>query len=59
MKASMNLFGFLAFFSIFTGILFKIMHWPGASVSLVLGVLLLNVGFLPMFFYDRYKRSLV
>jgi hypothetical protein len=54
----MNVFGFLAFFFIMTGLLFKLMHWPGANVSLVLGVMLLNVGFLPMFFYDRYKRSL-
>lgn len=59
MKATMNLFGFLALFCTFTGLLFKMMHWPGAGVSLVVGVLLLNVGFLPMFFYDRYKRSIV
>lgn len=58
MKAAMNIFGYLALFGITTGILFKQMHWPGASISLVTGVFLLNVGFLPLYFIDRYKKSL-
>jgi hypothetical protein len=58
MKAAMNLFGFLSLFAITTGILFKGMHWPGANISLVTGVFLLNVGFLPLYFIDRYRRSI-
>lgn len=57
MKATMNLMGFLAVFAITTGMLFKIMHWPWAGIILVTGVLLLNVGFLPMYFFDRYKKA--
>lgn len=58
MKATMYLLGYVAIFLCSTAFLFKIMHWPGASVILVLGVVLLNLGFLPMYFYDRYKRSI-
>ncbi len=58
MKATMNLLGFLAAFGISTGILFKIMHWPGAGISLVVGVFIFNVGYLPLYFYDRYKKSI-
>lgn len=49
--------GFIAIFLLITGSLFKVMHWPGAGMSLVVGALLLNVGFLPLFFYYRYKKS--
>ncbi len=31
---------FIAFFIFSIGILFKIMHWPGASVALVFGYLI-------------------
>lgn len=51
--------GFLASFLITTGILFKQMHWPSAGICLVLGVFILNFGFLPLYFIDRYKSSLI
>jgi hypothetical protein len=53
------LFGFVAVFLILTGSLFKLMHWPGASLGLIIGVFLLNVGFLPLFFYYKYKKSVL
>lgn len=53
----MNLIGFLSVFAITTGMLFKVMHWPWSGIILVLGVFLLNVGFLPMYFFDRYKKA--
>lgn len=58
MKATMYSLGFISVFLITTGMTFKIMHWPGANISLVAGVFLLNVGYLPLYFIDRYKRSI-
>lgn len=57
LKKVMYSFGFIATFLITTGILFKTMHWPGAGISLLSGVVILNTGFLPMYFYDRYKQA--
>lgn len=58
MKGTMYLLGYIAVFLCSTSFLFKIMHWQGASVMLVLGIIVLNLGFLPMYFYDRYKRAI-
>lgn len=58
MKKTMYILGYLATaFAVF-GCLFKIMHWPFAGPAILLSALLLNFGFLPMFFYDKYKRSI-
>lgn len=57
MKKGMYLIGFIALFLSTTGLLFKLQQWPGASILLVTGVLLINFGFLPLFFMDRYKRA--
>ncbi len=57
MKKTMYVTGFIATCLTTTGLLFKIQHWQGASVMLVLGIALLNLAFLPMFFYDRYRKS--
>lgn len=57
MKRTVNLLGFLASFMLSTGILFKIMHWPYAGIIIFSGFLLLNFGFLPTFFYQRYTQS--
>lgn len=59
MKRAVYLIGFLASFLLSTGFMFKIMHWPGASIMMVLGFILLNIGFLPMYFYDKYKSAKV
>lgn len=40
------------------GSLFKILHYPGASIMLVTGLALLNLVFLPMFFYQLYRKSI-
>lgn len=39
--------GVITGFIFLTGILFKIMHWPGAGVALLVSELLLVVGFIP------------
>ena len=57
MKKTMNILGYVAAFLSTTGLLFKLQHWPGAAIMLTLGIALLNFGFLPMYFYDRYKTS--
>lgn len=57
MKKTMYVLGYVAAFLSTTGLLFKLQHWPGAAIMLTLGIALLNFGFLPMYFYDRYKRA--
>lgn len=49
--------GFIAAFLISTGIVFKFMHWPYATILVFTGVVVLNLGFLPLYFYNRYKSS--
>lgn len=57
MKKTMFVLGYIAVFLSTTGLLFKLQHWPGAAVMLTLGIALLNFGFLPMYFYGRYKKA--
>lgn len=57
MKKTMYAFGYLATILITTGLLFKIQHWPGASILLVLGIALLNFGFLPILFFSRFRSA--
>jgi hypothetical protein len=57
-KQFMYSFAFISAFLIISGVLFKAMHWPSAGICLVLGIFFLNFGFLPLFFYGRYKESL-
>ncbi|KGO86536.1 hypothetical protein Q765_09910 [Flavobacterium rivuli WB 3.3-2 = DSM 21788] len=41
----------------FVGYLFKLMHWPYASMLLISGITLLTIGFLPLYLYNRYKNG--
>ena len=50
--------GVLAAILIAGGSIFKVLHFPTASIQFVLGILLLNFVFLPLFFYQLYKQSL-
>jgi len=38
--------------------LFKLMHFMGADVLLMIGALIFIAGFLPLFFYSMYKKSI-
>ena len=58
MKKTMYILGFLAVLLSTTGLVFKLQPWPGAAVMLVTGVFLLNFGFSPIFFYNRYKKAI-
>jgi hypothetical protein len=50
--------GIVAALLIAVGSIFKLFHFPSASIQFVLGILLLNFVFLPLFFYQLYKQSL-
>ncbi len=53
MKTTLNILGFLATFMLSTGIMFKIFHWPYAGIILFSGFIILNLGFLPIYFFRR------
>jgi hypothetical protein len=40
------------------GSVFKIMHWPGANILTLLGMLLIIFVFVPLFFWQLYKREI-
>lgn len=51
------LVGYLSLLIVFTGAVFKIMHWPGAGMLLRASVIFLLVGFLPLYIVQVFKRS--
>lgn len=55
MRLAYFILGFISAFATSSGVLFKLMHWPGASILLIFGVAVFNFGFLPTFFIQRYK----
>lgn len=50
--------GFVAGVLISTGSMFKIQHYPTANIQTMLGMVVLNFVFLPLFFYQLYKQSI-
>ena len=46
---------YITIFIVFTGMLFKIMHWPGASKLLLVGIVIPYVLFLPVFLISTGK----
>lgn len=50
--------GYLSFGFDFIGMLFKILHWPGAEKLLIIGIPLPFVLFLPVYLYYHSKRKL-
>lgn len=53
----MHVLGFFGLSVTSVGVLFKIMHWPGAAVMLLGGIAFLAVGYVPIYFYKRYQTS--
>ncbi len=50
MKKSIMILGYIAVFFIVAGVIFKIMHWPGVNVLLILGCILLPFAYgIPLF----------
>lgn len=57
MKKTMMVSGTTAAILLIVGSFFKLMHWPGASILLVLGTVLLSLIFLPLLFLTKSKES--
>ena len=57
MKNKIYIIGLLSSMFIITGAMFKIMHWPGAGISLILGIALLCSVFLPAATISSYKDN--
>ena len=49
--------GYLSLLLVFTGAIFKIMHWPGANILLKSSVAFILVGFLPLFIVKIFART--
>ncbi|MEM6721832.1 MAG: hypothetical protein AAF611_21065 [Bacteroidota bacterium] len=41
------------------GFLFKMFHWPYANMTLLLGIMILVLIYMPLFFYIKYKKSIL
>lgn len=50
--------GFIGVTLFFVSVVFKICHWPGAKVGLLLSLLILSITYLPFIFFKMYKKSL-
>lgn len=57
MKKIMFVSGFVSASLLTIGILFKFMHWPGAGILLVLGIVLFSLLFLPLLFTIKAKEK--
>lgn len=57
MKKAMTISGTIAVSLFLSGCLFKFMHWPGANAMLLLGILIMSVGFLPMLFVIKSREA--
>jgi len=52
-----NILGLSGIALLFTGAVLKTLHLPGAAVLLGIAVLVINLGYLPFFFYHLYKKT--
>ncbi len=59
MKRLFFAFGLLASMSFSAGLLFKLLHWPGANIMLFGGALVFLLIFLPFWTLDRFKFKMV
>jgi hypothetical protein len=57
MNTTLRISGLVSAISILTGSIFKILHWPGANILFVIGMFLMAVLFLPLFFALRYRQA--
>ncbi len=56
-EAVLHISGFVGLAFTTLGTLFKILHWPGASVMLMVGLGTLAFLYVPIYFYKRYQTS--
>lgn len=57
MKKTMIVSGTTAVILLSMGSIFKLMHWPGAGIMLVLGIFLISIIFLPLLFLTKSKEA--
>jgi hypothetical protein len=50
-------FGLTSTFFLLAGTFFKLMHWPGASIMIVLGAALLVLGYYPLLLYYKLREA--
>jgi hypothetical protein len=52
------IFGFSGVTLFLVSVVFKISHWPGAKVMLLLSLVIVNLAYFPFLFFKMYKKSL-
>lgn len=57
MRQKIYIFGLITVLVIFTGVIFKILHFPGAGILLTLGFVTLVLVFLPLSLINCYKSE--
>lgn len=57
MKQKLYIFGLINSLIIFTGIIFKVNHYPGAGYLLTIGLVILAVFFIPAALINNYRNS--
>jgi hypothetical protein len=57
MKKTMSVSGLIAVIALIAGVFFKLQHWPGANILILLGFTLLSLLFIPLWFVFRFRES--
>lgn len=57
MKKAMIISGTISTALLSMGLIFKFMHWPGASIGILLGIVTLSLVFLPLMFLLKIKEK--
>ncbi|WP_420574325.1 hypothetical protein [Kordia sp.] len=58
-KRGLYLSGMTMVFIFSVGLIFKMFHWPYANMLLILGLTVLLLAYCPLFFYIKYKQSII
>ncbi len=56
MNKAFYICGFLTFFILGIGAMFEFLTWPYRGIIVFIGLLFLNFGLIPMYFYQKYKQ---
>jgi len=52
-----HILGYIGFSILILGIMFKLLHWPGAGIMLGVSVLILNFGYFPLLIFKIYRKK--
>ena len=53
----LSVIGYFTISFLIIGVLFRVQHWPGAAISLLIGQFLLILLFLPLYLVNAYKKA--